>query len=164
MVEQLSGPGVHDHQDSWSRSEVLPITSQIDHRPGDDLHQQGIHELLVGQEQVAKLLGDRGDQVVVVARQQFRFPGFKPSTHLAPMTGWAGAVAAAVVDPEGLIAIAATIVMAAHLGGHAGGDVSQGLLLGRHHQMAEFLDITILELADHIRQFDAVVLHGRSLR
>jgi hypothetical protein len=78
------------------------------------------------------------------------------------MTGRTGAIAAAVVDPEPVVAIATLVLMAAHLSGHAGGDVGEGLFLGGHHPVPEPGDILVLEPADHIRQFDTVVLHGRS--
>ena len=150
---------------SWLfQSTGQDLWGQVDHRAGDGLHEQPVHELLIGQEEMTKLFGNRGDEVVVVARQKFRFPGFEPITHPASMTGWTSPVAAAVVHPERVIAIAATILMAAHLSRHAGGDVSQRLLLGGHHQMPELVDITVLEPADHVRQFDTVVFHGRSLR
>jgi hypothetical protein len=100
---------------------------------------------------MTKLFGNCGNDVVIVAGQEFRFSGFKPVTHLASMTGWARTVAATVVDPERVIAIAATILMAAHLGSHAGGDVSQGLSLGRHDHRAELGEVIVLELADHVR-------------
>lgn len=42
-------------------------------------------------------------------------------------------IAAAVVHPEPVFAISTLILMAAHLRGHAGGDVGERLFLGGHH-------------------------------
>jgi hypothetical protein len=61
---------------------------------------------------MASLFRDRGDDVVVVAREQFRLPGRQPITDLSAMAGGTGAIAAAVVDPEPVVAVATLILMA----------------------------------------------------
>ena len=161
---KLKSAAVQHHEDARCRTEVLPIASEVDNRTGDRSHEQRVRELLIRQAEMASLFGDRSDYVVVVAREKFRLPGLKPIAHLASMTGGTGAIAAAVVDPEPVVAIATLILMAAHLSGHAGGDVGQGLFLGGHHQLPEPGDITVLEPTDRVRQFDTVVFHSRSLR
>ncbi len=109
---------------------------------------------------MTKLFGDSSNEVVVVAWQELRFSGLKLLPHLTSMTGWTSTVAAAMVNPKRVIAITATILMAAHLARHAGADIVERPFLGGHHLIPELGEIRLLEPTDHVPQFYTMIFHG----
>jgi hypothetical protein len=100
--------------------------------------------------------------VKVAAGEEFGLASGEPLLHLAAVAFGARPITAAVTNPKVVAAILAAIAMSAHFGCHAAGDVVERLLVGRQHHMTELRSIGVAEPADHVRQFQFVVLHGKA--
>src|SRR3954449_12472130 len=128
-------------------------TELLDRR-GRDLHRQAVQRLLLATEHRAQLRGYGHDGVKVVAGQQLSLTFLEPLPGLASMAFGARPVPAAVVAPEGVIAVVAAVEPSPQLGSAAGGDVRKRLGLRGHHLVAVSGPVLEAEPSDDVRQLD----------
>ena len=123
MIAQLTIPGVEHRQHAGERPEVSPVGTKVLDRCGRNLHQQTVQQLLVATEQCTQLRGHGHDGVKIIAGQQLRLSLFEPLLGLGCMAFGACPVTAAVVSPEGVIAVIAAVEPSPQFSGTARGDI-----------------------------------------
>src|SRR5271156_2549665 len=121
MIAQAAIPGMEHRQHAGQGPEMSFVGTKVLDRRGRDLHQQAIHQLLVATKRRAQLLWDGHDSVKIVAGQELGLTLLEPQPSLASMAFGAGPVPTAVIAPERIVAVVATVEPATELFGAASG-------------------------------------------
>src|SRR5258708_1035194 len=163
VITHLSRPGMQNCQDARSSAHVAPVAGQFAERGRNGLHEDAVTEFLFPEEELAQFLGNGGDHVKIVARQQLGCPFLQPDCDLPSVALGTGPVSAAVVAPECLFAVAALVASSTHGRCHATADVVERPAMRRKHLAAEMLPIGTHKLPDDIGKLDTVIGHGVAL-
>lgn len=101
MIVQLLSPGVEHLNDARGGTEVFRICRQFQECLGCTAVQQGVHQLLVGQEERVQFVRNRKNHMEIGRIDHFTAACIDPDFLEDRLTVWAVAVAAGiVVDPD----------------------------------------------------------------
>ena len=154
MISQGPAPGMQDTHYGDQATDIMWVTSQLDHCLCRRLHQDGIELLLMKAYDRPQLLWQCKDDMIVFCIQQFLTSLLEPGCRVILMALRTAAIAAGVIR----VVLIATLIALVHMATHdcctAVQYICKGPMLTGQHLLAEPLQIPIAVTAQNIRDFE----------